>query len=155
MPAHHQHENRQPRLVVFFQLGFDSMDGGPQLSLQSIVFVEANQFLRRCDIGEAGRVTIDDAAKRRRFPDRIVLGQTRGQAFNVGKIADRGRYDFGMSGDLFYYLQDNAQPRFARVVFEFENGARLAYDDMRLFGVVDVTPDPLPPFVRATEPPRS
>jgi formamidopyrimidine-DNA glycosylase len=49
---------------------------------------------------------------------------------------------FGMSGDLFYYLTDDAQPRFARVVFEFANGARLAYDDMRLFGVVDVTKDP-------------
>jgi formamidopyrimidine-DNA glycosylase len=49
---------------------------------------------------------------------------------------------FGMSGDLFYYRDDAEQPRFARVVFEFENGARLAYDDMRLFGVVDITPDP-------------
>ena len=47
-----------------------------------------------------------------------------------------------MSGDLFYYRDDADQPRFARVVFEFENGARLAYDDMRLFGVVDVTRDP-------------
>jgi formamidopyrimidine-DNA glycosylase len=49
---------------------------------------------------------------------------------------------FGMSGDLFYYAAEDAQPRFARVVFEFVNGARLAYDDMRLFGVVDVTKDP-------------
>src|SRR5436305_5570353 len=49
---------------------------------------------------------------------------------------------FGMSGDLFYYDDAAGQPRFARVVFEFENGARLAYDDMRLFGVVDVTSDP-------------
>jgi len=49
---------------------------------------------------------------------------------------------FGMSGDLSYYFKDNNQPRFARVVIEFENGARLAYDDMRLFGVVDITPDP-------------
>lgn len=49
---------------------------------------------------------------------------------------------FGMSGDLFYYSDESDQPRFARVVFEFENGARLAYDDMRLFGVVDITPDP-------------
>jgi formamidopyrimidine-DNA glycosylase len=49
---------------------------------------------------------------------------------------------FGMSGDLFYYRGDVDQPRFARVVFEFENDARLAYDDMRLFGVVDVTSDP-------------
>jgi formamidopyrimidine-DNA glycosylase len=49
---------------------------------------------------------------------------------------------FGMSGDLYFYDHDDEQPRFARVVFEFENGARLAYDDMRLFGVVDITPDP-------------
>jgi formamidopyrimidine-DNA glycosylase len=49
---------------------------------------------------------------------------------------------FGMSGDLFYYFTDDAKPRFARVVFEFENDARLAYDDMRLFGVVGVTKDP-------------
>jgi formamidopyrimidine-DNA glycosylase len=49
---------------------------------------------------------------------------------------------FGMSGDLYYYRDDAEQPRFARVIFEFENGARLAYDDMRLFGVVDITPDP-------------
>src|SRR4051812_253812 len=49
---------------------------------------------------------------------------------------------FGMSGDLLYYRDDAEQPRFARVVFEFDNGAKLAYDDMRLFGVVDLTPDP-------------
>jgi formamidopyrimidine-DNA glycosylase len=49
---------------------------------------------------------------------------------------------FGMSGDLYWYQGDAGQPRFARVIFDFENGARLAYDDMRLFGVVDVTPDP-------------
>ena len=49
---------------------------------------------------------------------------------------------FGMSGDLYWYQGDAGQPRFARVVFDFENGSRLAYDDMRLFGVVDVTSDP-------------
>jgi formamidopyrimidine-DNA glycosylase len=49
---------------------------------------------------------------------------------------------FGMSGDLLYYRAADDQPRFARVVFELENGARLAYDDMRLFGIVDLTPDP-------------
>jgi formamidopyrimidine-DNA glycosylase len=49
---------------------------------------------------------------------------------------------FGMSGDLVWYRNDAEQPRFARVVIDFEGGGRLAYDDMRLFGVVDVTPDP-------------
>jgi formamidopyrimidine-DNA glycosylase len=49
---------------------------------------------------------------------------------------------FGMTGDLAYYRETVQQPRFARVVFDFHGGAHLAYDDMRLFGVVDLTPSP-------------
>ena len=79
---------------------------------------------------------------------RAVVGHEFVQVRRHGKhlFADAGaswlHLHFGMSGDLYYYREDADQPRFARVVFEFENGARLAYDDMRLFGVVDVTPDP-------------
>ena len=79
---------------------------------------------------------------------RAIVGQEFTQVRRHGKhlFADAGsswlHLHFGMSGDLFYYRDDAEKPRFARVVFEFENGARLAYDDMRLFGVVDVTPDP-------------
>lgn len=51
-------------------------------------------------------------------------------------------FHFGMSGDLAYYGRADETPRFARVVFEFANGKRLAFEDMRLFGVVDLTPDP-------------
>lgn len=47
---------------------------------------------------------------------------------------------FGMSGDLAYY--DDAPPRFARVIFDFDNGRHLAFEDMRLFGVADLTPAP-------------
>lgn len=77
-----------------------------------------------------------------------VVGREFTQVRRHGKhlFADAGaswlHLHFGMSGDLYYYRDDADQPRFARVVFEFGNGARLAYDDMRLFGVVDVTPDP-------------
>jgi len=66
---------------------------------------------------------------------------------------------FGMSGDLAYYQDE--PPRFARVVFDFSNGMHLAFDDMRLFGVVDLVespeafiaghqlgPDPLDPTFR-------
>lgn len=49
---------------------------------------------------------------------------------------------FGMSGDLAFYRDEAEAPRFARVVFDFEDGTHLAYDDMRLFGVVGITPDP-------------
>lgn len=48
---------------------------------------------------------------------------------------------FGMTGDLAYYRDEDA-PRFARVVFDFDNGAHLAFEDMRLFGVVDLIKDP-------------
>ena len=49
---------------------------------------------------------------------------------------------FGMTGDLAYYRADAETPRFARVVFEFHNGARLAFEDMRLFGLVDLVTSP-------------
>lgn len=56
--------------------------------------------------------------------------------------ADWLHLHFGMTGDLAYYRNETERPRFARVVFEFGNGAHLAYDDMRLFGVVDLARDP-------------
>ena len=49
---------------------------------------------------------------------------------------------FGMSGDLAYYRDRAEEPRFARVVFAFEGGAHLAFEDMRLFGVVQLVPSP-------------
>jgi formamidopyrimidine-DNA glycosylase len=47
---------------------------------------------------------------------------------------------FGMTGDLSYYRDE--PPRFARVIFDFDNGAHLAFEDMRLFGLVDLVDDP-------------
>jgi formamidopyrimidine-DNA glycosylase len=47
------------------------------------------------------------------------------------------RLHFGMTGDL-----TAGAGRFAKVVFEFEDDTRLAFDDMRLFGVVDLVRDP-------------
>jgi len=79
---------------------------------------------------------------------RAVVGHEFAHVRRHGKhlFADAGsswlHLHFGMSGDLFYYADDAKRPRFARVVFEFDNGSRLAYDDMRLFGVVDITPEP-------------
>jgi len=47
-----------------------------------------------------------------------------------------------MSGDLAYYDDDGGPPRFARVIFDFDGGRHLAFEDMRLFGVVDLTANP-------------
>jgi len=49
---------------------------------------------------------------------------------------------FGMSGDLAYYRDRSEEPRFARVVFAFQNQAYLAFDDMRIFGLADLVDDP-------------
>jgi formamidopyrimidine-DNA glycosylase len=49
---------------------------------------------------------------------------------------------FGMTGDLAYFGKPDEMPRFARVVFAFDNGRSLAFEDMRLFGVVDLVPSP-------------
>ena len=46
---------------------------------------------------------------------------------------------FGMTGDLTYGAD---VPRFARIVFGFEDGAKLSFEDMRLFGVADLIADP-------------
>ena len=82
-------------------------------------------------------------------PERLA-GALRGRAFSQvrrhGKhlFADAGplwlHLHFGMTGDLIAYRDE--EPRFARVVFDFANGSHLAFDDMRLFGVVDLTADP-------------
>lgn len=49
---------------------------------------------------------------------------------------------FGMTGDLAYYREREKEPRFAKIVFEFENGASLAFEDMRLFGLADLIESP-------------
>ena len=93
--------------------------------------------------------------------DERVLGATRkeklvralkGKSFK--RVARHGKHlfadagaewvhlHFGMSGDLGYYRDASDEPRFARVVFDFRNGAHLAFEDMRLFGIVELTPSP-------------
>lgn len=49
---------------------------------------------------------------------------------------------FGMTGDLAYYRDAKSEPRFARIVFAFDNGAKLAFEDMRLFGLAEFIASP-------------
>jgi formamidopyrimidine-DNA glycosylase len=94
-----------------------------------------------------------------RVLDERILGDVRKSVFQRGLtghtfagvrrhgkhlFADAGgiwlHLHFGMTGDLAYYDAD--PPRFARVIFDFENGRHLAFEDMRLFGVAGLTPAP-------------
>lgn len=49
---------------------------------------------------------------------------------------------FGMTGDLAYYTEASGEPRFAKVIFGFDGGGHLAFEDMRLFGLANLIDDP-------------
>jgi formamidopyrimidine-DNA glycosylase len=91
--------------------------------------------------------------------DERILGEIRKDAFirklkgrtfmgvrRHGKhlFADAGvtwlHLHFGMTGDLAYYR--DTPPRFAKVVFAFDGGMHLAFEDMRLFGLADLVDSP-------------
>src|SRR3954451_147947 len=93
--------------------------------------------------------------------DERILGEIRKEAFarklrgrTFGRVRRHGKHlfidaggvwlhlHFGMTGDLAFYRDVRKEPRFARVVFDFDDGAHLAFEDMRLFGVVDLIDDP-------------
>jgi formamidopyrimidine-DNA glycosylase len=100
---------------------------------------------------------------------RKLKGHTFASVRRHGKhlFADAGglwlHLHFGMTGDLAYYRDIEDEPRFAKVVFDFEGGNHLAFEDVRLFGLAELIdspdafieerglgPDPLEkPFTRA------
>ena len=51
------------------------------------------------------------------------------------------RFHFGMTGSLQYFKNNEQVPRHARVVFVFANNHRLAFDDQRQFGGIDLVKD--------------
>lgn len=51
------------------------------------------------------------------------------------------RLHFGMTGDLEYLKRDEAPPKTARVLFRFANNRRLAFDDQRKFGEIELIED--------------
>ncbi|SMG30784.1 formamidopyrimidine-DNA glycosylase [Marivirga sericea] len=46
---------------------------------------------------------------------------------------------FGMTGRLTYYKDQEDRPKFAHIVFEFENGFHLGFENKRKFGWMDLT----------------
>jgi formamidopyrimidine-DNA glycosylase len=118
----------------------------PEVELYARYFAE--HALRQ----EIARVEVRDerilGAVRKEDFARALRGHEFTRVARHGKhlFADVGtqwvHFHFGMSGDLAYYTSEDEEPRFARVVFDFTSGAHLAFEDMRLFGVVDLTPSP-------------
>ncbi len=110
----------------------------------------ARYFARHALGQRIARVRVLDerilGAVRKDVFSRVLRGHTFTRVHRHGKhlFADAGgvwlHLHFGMTGDLSYSV--DARPRFARVVFDFDNGAHLAFEDMRLFGVADTVDDP-------------
>lgn len=117
----------------------------PEVEIYSRYFAAhaLDQKIRRIDVRDPRILGVREDAL-----ERVLRGRTFRGVHRHGKhlFADAGKQwlhlHFGMSGDLAYYRDVAEEPRFARVVFDFTNGAHLAFEDMRLFGVVDVTPSP-------------
>src|SRR5262245_742869 len=51
------------------------------------------------------------------------------------------RMHFGMTGSLQYFKENEQAPRHARVIFVFGNSHRLAFDDQRQFGQIELLKD--------------
>ena len=51
------------------------------------------------------------------------------------------RLHFGMTGSLQYLKRDEAAPKTARVIFRFAGNRRLAFDDQRKFGEIELIED--------------
>jgi formamidopyrimidine-DNA glycosylase len=124
---------------------FPGMPELPEVELYCRYFAE-HALRRRVDkirVLDARILGVREPALRRALVGHEFVGVRR-----HGKhlFADAGpswlHLHFGMSGDLAFYRDAAEVPRFARVIFDFHDGTHLAYDDMRLFGVVDVTSDP-------------
>lgn len=51
------------------------------------------------------------------------------------------RLHFGMTGSLEYFNHDEVAPKTARVIFRFADNGRLAFDDQRKFGEIELITD--------------
>jgi formamidopyrimidine-DNA glycosylase len=51
------------------------------------------------------------------------------------------RLHFGMTGSLAYLNRDEVPPKAARVIFRFADNCRLAFDDQRKFGEIELIED--------------
>jgi formamidopyrimidine-DNA glycosylase len=56
-------------------------------------------------------------------------------------------FHFGMTGDLEYYNEQDEEPSYSKIIFQFDNNNNLAYISRRMFGKLDIA-DSIEDFVR-------
>jgi formamidopyrimidine-DNA glycosylase len=116
--------------------------------------IRKETFVRRLrgrEFSEARRhgkhlfVRVSSRAESRDPGSRVARSSRRHSARSLYSARDDAGWlhlHFGMTGDLAYYRGRDEEPRFAKVIFDFDNGAHLAFEDMRLFGLVDLIDSP-------------
>jgi formamidopyrimidine-DNA glycosylase len=112
----------------------------------------ARYFARHALEQKIARVEVRDERILAEIRKETFARKLKGRAFTSvrrhGKhlFADAGatwlHLHFGMTGDLAYYRDVKQEPRFARIVFHFDNDAHLAFEDMRLFGLAELVDSP-------------
>ena len=112
----------------------------PEVETYRRYFTETalGQIVTRLEVEDQRQLTTDfdtleQALKGVQFTEVQRIGKHFLITLSTGKILV---LHFGMTGDLAYYRDDEDTPRFARVVFYFRNGFRLAFIDSRKFGRV-------------------
>ncbi len=80
--------------------------------------------------------------------EKSLIGQRFTETERIGKYLfariSTGQYlhlHFGMTGNLVLFQGDNL-PKYARLVFHFESGEKLAFCDLRKFGVIEIVDNP-------------
>ncbi len=78
----------------------------------------------------------------------VLPGQQFAKVLRQGKFLavqlDSGQalmFHFGLTGDFKYYKDDDDESKYPRVIFHFENGYKMAFDNMRLFGELELIED--------------
>lgn len=98
-----------------------------------------------------GIETINEGRMLRKNREAVVeasLGQQFVETSRIGKFLFlhlssgwKQLWHFGLTGEPKYYPKEEETPRFARIIFEFENGFNLAFCCLRKFGRLELVKD--------------
>jgi formamidopyrimidine-DNA glycosylase len=94
-----------------------------------------NQTIRSIKVIDSRVLSVDESYLRKSVIDKKLESSIRyGKYILVDLKPKYLVLHFGMTGDLEYYNKKDEQPKFSKVIFQFNNGFNLAYISRRMFG---------------------
>lgn len=103
-----------------------------------------DQKIERVEVKEERLLENTSPQRMRKAPVGEVFESTLRHGKNLFAKLDSNLWlllHFGMSGFLKYYKNSDEAPDHPRIIFHFDNGYKLAYDNMRMFGKVSLFDD--------------